>query len=161
MSRSPRDSRDRDEVHAVVAPLAAAEGMDLEDVEITLAGRRRLLRVVVDADGGVDLDAVARLTTAVSEALDDADLMGGAPYTLEVTSPGVDRPLAEPRHWRRAADRLVTVQASGRELTGRVVSADEDGVVLDVRGGRERYPYADLGAGRVQVEFRRTEGGAS
>lgn len=161
MSRSPRDSRDRDEVRPVVAPLVEAEGMDLEDVEITPAGRRRLLRVVVDADGGVDLDAVARLTTAVSEALDDADVMGGAPYTLEVTSPGVDRPLAEPRHWRRAADRLVTVQASGREVTGRVVSADEEGVVLDVRGDRERFAYADLGTGRVQVEFRRTEGGAS
>ncbi|MGH8869621.1 MAG: ribosome maturation factor RimP [Actinomycetes bacterium] len=162
MSRSPRDTRDRAEVLTVIEPVVVSEGMDLEDVEVTPAGRRRVLRVVVDADGGVGLDAVARVSTAVSEALDAADAMSGTPYVLEVTSPGVDRPLTQPRHWRRALDRLVTVDVAGEgAVTGRVVQADDAGVVLDLPEGRREVAYADLGGGRVQVEFRRHEGGAS
>jgi len=96
----------------VLAPVVSATGHDLEDVNVTSAGRRSLVRVVVDADGGVDLDAVAEVSRVVSEAL-DADAPGGpafaGPYVLEVTSPGVDRPLTEPRHWRRAVGRLVQV----------------------------------------------------
>ena len=91
------------------SPWSTAQGLDLEDVVVTPAGKRRLLRVVVDQDGGVDLDTVAGVSTAVSATLDESDAMGGAPYVLEVTSPGVDRPLTAPRHWRRNRDRLVKV----------------------------------------------------
>ena len=80
-----------------------------------------MLRVAVDKDGGVTLDDVAEATRAVSEVLDESDVMGEQPYTLEVTSRGVDRPLTLPRHWRRNADRLVTVTlTAGEQVTGRI-----------------------------------------
>ena len=111
---------DRDSLMRLLDPVVTTQGLDLEDVVVTPAGRRRLLRVVVDRDGGLSLDAVAAVSTAVSAALDDSDAMGGAPYVLEVTSPGIDRPLTEPRHWRRNRTRLVTVTtAEGTSLTGR------------------------------------------
>ncbi|HEX2316212.1 MAG TPA: ribosome maturation factor RimP [Thermomonospora sp.] len=142
----------------LVAPLAAAQGMDLEELDVRPAGRRRLVRIVVDADGGVSLDDVATLNQAVSIALDDSDVMGTAPYVLEVTSPGVDRPLTEPRHWRRAAGRLVRAPLTdGGQIEGRVVAADDDAVVLDVSGRRRRFRHGELGRGRVQVEFRRMD----
>src|SRR6266487_3252309 len=97
--------------------------------------RRRLVRVIVDGDGGVSLDAVAEVNQAVSAALDEADVMGSAPYVLEVSSPGVDRPLTEPRHWRRAAGRLVKVKVAGEgTITGRVLAAGDSGVTLDLDG---------------------------
>src|SRR6059058_4887589 len=99
----------RQRVRDVLEPVVAGAGYDLEDVTVTAAGRRSVVRVVVDRDGGVDLDAVADISRVLSEALDADDVMGEAPYVLEVSSPGVDRPLTQPRHWRRAAGRLVTV----------------------------------------------------
>ncbi|MDQ1747073.1 MAG: ribosome maturation factor RimP [Frankiaceae bacterium] len=140
----------RDRVRDVLAPVVSAAGFDLEDVAVTAAGRRHVVRVVVDRDGGLDLDAVAEVSRVVSAALDDSDVTGPTPYTLEVTSPGVDRPLTEPRHWRRAAGRLVTV-AGG--VTGRVVDADDERVRLDVDGETRELTYAELGPGKVQVEF--------
>ena len=83
--------------------------MDLESVKVTTAGRRRLLRVVVDSDRGVSLDDAALASRELSAKLDASDVMGDMPYTLEVSSPGVDRPLTQPRHWQRAVGRLVRV----------------------------------------------------
>ncbi|MDQ1628353.1 MAG: ribosome maturation factor RimP [Actinomycetota bacterium] len=152
---------DRESLRRALEPVVTAEGFDLEDVVVTPAGKRRMLRVVVDKDGGVDLDDIARVSTTVSGALDASDAMGGAPYVLEVTSPGVDRPLTQPRHWRRAAARLVTVGVAGvGERTGRVLAVDDDGVDLQVDGDHAgeplRVPWVDLGPGRVQVEFNRS-----
>jgi ribosome maturation factor RimP len=128
--------------------------MDLESVRVTAAGRRRLLRVVVDSDRGVSLDDAAAVSRTLSAALDSVAVMGDFPYTLEVSSPGVDRPLTDPRHWRRAAGRLVRVAVTDSGvITGRVVSADTEGVTLDVDGTRRRFRYSALGAGAVQVEF--------
>jgi len=146
----------------LLAPVVTASGHDLEGLEVTPAGRRRVVRMVVDRDGGVSLDDVADVSRAVSEALDDIDarepaLLGGA-YVLEVSSPGVDRPLTEPRHWRRNVGRLVTaVLADGTSETGRLTAADDDGVEL---GGR-RVAHADLVRGKVQVEFNRPDAPAS
>src|SRR5512144_2766676 len=102
-----------DGVRALAAPAVASAGLVLENVTITPAGRRRVLRVVVDlpedAVGGVPMEAVAHASQALSEALDASDVMGGAPYVLEVSSPGADRPLTERRHWLRARGRLVHV----------------------------------------------------
>jgi ribosome maturation factor RimP len=155
-----------------------AAGYDLEDVTVTPAGRRSLLRLIVDSDDGVSLDDVATLSRTVSAALDDSDVMGAGPYVLEVTSPGVDRPLTEPRHWRRATGRLVRAPlTAGGHIEGRVVSADDEAVVIDIavstandnarrRGsgtGPEPGPalrrvgLGELGRGRVLVEFRRDE----
>ncbi|GAA5054252.1 ribosome maturation factor RimP [Thermocatellispora tengchongensis] len=150
----------RDRLVKLLEPVIAAEGLDLEDVTVTPAGKRRVLRVIVDRDGGVSLDDIADVSQAVSKALDAEDAMGQAPYMLEVTSPGVDRPLTEPRHWRRAAGRLVKADlADGTTVEGRVLSADETGVELDVPGGPRRFDHQDLTRGRVQVEFRRIDDG--
>lgn len=150
---SPVDER---RLAGLIRPVVTAAGMDLESVRATVAGRRRLLRVTVDSDSGVSLDDAALVSRDVSAALDAADAMGDAPYTLEVSSPGVDRPLTRERHWRRAAGRLVKVTvATEGTLRGRVVRADHSGVTLDVAGAEREFPYEVLGPGAVQVEFGR------
>ena len=144
----------RQRVFDALAPVVTAAGYDLEDVSVTAAGRRSVVRVVVDRDGGLDLDAVAEVSRAVSTELDRVEVMGEAAYVLEVTSPGVDRPLTQERHWRRATGRLVRVGITDvGTVTGRIVAADEDKVSLDVDGEARTYAYGDLGAGRVEVEF--------
>jgi ribosome maturation factor RimP len=155
-------ARAREHLLRLLEPVVSEAGYDLEDVTVTAAGRRSLIRVTVDADGGIDLDAVAVVSRHVSEALDaDAEdpgsprALAGA-YVLEVSSPGVDRPLTEPRHWRRAAGRLVEVEVAGSRVTGRVRAADDAGVTLDVGGSERAVPWSELGRGKVQVEFNRT-----
>ncbi|WP_432986823.1 ribosome maturation factor RimP [Dactylosporangium sp. CA-233914] len=149
----------RQRLLAVVEPVVAAGGYDLEDLSVTRVGRRHLLRIAVDSDAGVDLDAVAELSRSISAALDKAEAEGdeliAGEYELEVGSPGVSRPLTLPRHWRRNRTRLVKVRAAGREVTGRVLATDDDGVTLDVEGAKETYSYADLGPGRVEIELKR------
>jgi len=138
----------------MIQPVVAAAGLDLESVRVTIAGKRRLLRVVVDADHSVSLDETADVSRGVSALLDASSVMGEIPYTLEVSSPGVDRPLTEPRHWRRAARRLVRVKVAGEgTVQGRVLGADEAGVTLDVDGMGHAFAYGVLGPGAVQVEF--------
>jgi ribosome maturation factor RimP len=163
---------DSERLAGLLAPAVAAMGMDLEGVRVTAAGRRRLLRVVVDADGGVSLDDIALVSRELGARLDATAAMGEAPYTLEVSSPGVDRPLTEPRHWRRAVGRLVSVplaaraqdetassapSASARPATieGRVAGVGEHGVRIDVEGASREFGYAELGPGRIQIEFAR------
>ena len=154
---SPTPSTER--VEEALASRAGELGLDLEGVTLTSAGRHRMLRVAVDKDGGVSLDDLAEATRDLSVALDQTDLMGEHPYTLEVTSPGVDRPLTLPRHWRRNRDRLVTVTlADDESVTGRIGSSDEHGVVLDVDGNERTYAYADVVRAKIQVEFSRKEG---
>jgi ribosome maturation factor RimP len=151
----------RDRLAGLIGPAVAAAGFDLEGVTVSQAGRRSMVRVVVDADTGVSLDDIAAVSRLVSSVLDDNDGMTGrSPYVLEVTSPGVDRPLTEVRHWRRAAGRLVSVPVAERgTLTGRVLRADEGGVVLDVAGDERTFGYGQLGKGSVQVEFNRPDRG--
>jgi ribosome maturation factor RimP len=147
-------SLDEGRIADVIRPVVTAAGMDLESVRVSAAGRRRLLRAVVDSDRGVSLDDAAEISRQLSAVLDEAAVMGDFPYTLEISSPGVDRPLTEPRHWRRATGRLVEVTvADAGPVSGRVVAADTDGVTLDVDGERRRFGYPALGAGAVQVEF--------
>jgi ribosome maturation factor RimP len=154
---SGRASIDEARIADVIRPVIAAAGMDLESVRVTAAGRRRLLRVVVDSDQGVSLDDAATISRELSAALDTVAVMGDFPYTLEVSSPGVDRPLTDQRHWRRAVGRLVQVAVTdsggARPVSGRVAAVDADGVTLDVDGARRRFPYAVLGPGAIQVEF--------
>ena len=142
-------------VEELTDPLLAL-GLDLEGVELTPAGRRRVLRIAVDRDGGVTLDDVAAATKEVSRLLDESDVMGEQPYLLEVSSPGTDRPLTHARHWRRNVGRLVAVTTTdGRSLTGRVVEAGEERVVLDVDGDRRELALDTVANARVQVEFNR------
>lgn len=139
----------------LLTPLAAM-GLDVEAVEISPAGKRRILRVAVDKDGGVTLDDVADATREVNRVLDESDVMGEQPYTLEVTSRGVDRPLTLPRHWRRNAGRLVKVTpVEGAPFNGRVLSNTDDTVVLDVTGRQRTVAYAEIAKALVQIEFSR------
>jgi ribosome maturation factor RimP len=147
---------DEKRLAGLIRSVVAAAGMDLEFVRVTVAGKRRLLRVVVDSDRGVSLDDAADVSREVSAMLDATDVMGEVPYTLEVSSPGVDRPLTEPRHWRRAVGRLIRAKVEGSgHVQGRVLAADSHGVTLDVDGARRTFEYGALGAGRIQVEFGR------
>jgi ribosome maturation factor RimP len=149
-------------VTATLEPVAAASGFDLEGVEVVPAGRRKVLRVVVDRDGGVDLDAVAVASREFSAALDAGSVMGETAYVLEVTSPGVDRPLTAARHWRRAMGRLVEVPTpDGSTVRGRITDADDAAVTFDVDGAERVIALSDLGSGRVQLEFERSGGGAA
>lgn len=168
-SRAPsRGAADADRIVGLLEPAVAALGMDLEDVKITSAGRRRLLRIVVDADGGVSLDDIALASRELSATLDRAAAMGEAAYTLEVSSPGVDRPLTEPKHWRRAVGRLVSAPlrsqpgtsatAPDATVTGRVAGADSSGVRIDVDGASREFGYSELGPGRIQIEFAPLDG---
>jgi ribosome maturation factor RimP len=151
----------RSRVRAVIEPVVVAAGFDLEDVSLSRAGRRHVVRVLVDADGGISLDDVAVVSRGISAALDAADETQGevlaGEYQLEVGSPGVDRPLTLPRHWRRNVGRLVTVAVAGRSRTGRVTAADESGITLDTDGASAEIPFADLGPGKVQIEFKRLD----
>ncbi|TDD67941.1 ribosome maturation factor RimP [Jiangella aurantiaca] len=151
-------SATRDLLEQVIEPVVASEGLDLESLELSQAGRRSRLRIIVDADGGVDLDRCAEVSRHISKALDDSGAMGDHPYTLEVSSPGVSRPLTLPRHWSRATGRLVrAILHDGGDVTGRVVSADDDSAVLDVDGASRVLAYADVRKAKVQVEFRKTD----
>lgn len=134
-------------------------GLDLEAVELSNAGKRRVLRIAVDQDGGVSLDEVGEATRLVSDLIEGTDLMGQLPYTLEVGSPGIDRPLTLPRHWRRNQTRLVAVTLTdGTKTTGRVMGSDEEGVDLEVDGATRRIALAEVAKAKVQVEFKRPAG---
>jgi ribosome maturation factor RimP len=163
----------------VEGPLAAL-GLLVEDVAVTPAGRRRLVRVWIDRlletdeaevtepTPSLSLDEVADATRVVSDALDASDVMGEQPYTLEVTSPGVDRPLTQPRHFQRNVSRLVTLTPlEGEPVTGRIVRAGQDDLTVEVPAVKKRpaqrqdFRYADVSRAVVQVEFSRgRDGGA-
>lgn len=156
-------------IRGVIASRLADLGLLVEEVTVTPAGRRRVLRVAVDRDldavdlGGddtpvapLDLDEVAEATRVIDAALEATDVLGAAPYVLEVSSPGVDRPLTEPRHLRRNVGRLVTVSTldQGR-LAGRIRAVSGDELVLETPAGAVRMPVSRVQSARVQVEFAR------
>jgi ribosome maturation factor RimP len=147
-------------IASVVGPVLEQFGLDLDAVEVKPAGRRSVVRVVVDGDGpdgtGPSLDDIAEATKAVSAALDGSDATGAGPYTLEVTSRGVSRPLTLPRHWRRNHDRLVKASLSdGEVVTGRIAGSDEDSATLDIAGSSRQIAYSEIAAAMIQVELNR------
>lgn len=148
------------QISALLTPVLARFGLELDALEILPAGKRRLLRVVVDGDGprgrGPLLDDIADASRALSAALDDSTAIGKAAYTLEVSSRGVGRPLEQPRHWRRQRSRLVAVtRCDGQRFTGRIVSAGPESAVLDVDGTERTVPYDEVTKALVQVELNR------
>ncbi|MBY8879509.1 ribosome maturation factor RimP [Actinacidiphila acidipaludis] len=153
-------------LRALLEPLVVTAGLELEGVTLSAAGRRRQLQVVVDAEEGVDLDAMAEVSRAISQALDDSDVMGDTEYLLEVSSPGTDRPLTEPRHFRRNVGRLVKLQLKERgELIARIMTVDDTGLDLEVPGVKGRKPkparaeFEEITRARVEVEFSRKADG--
>lgn len=154
-------------------------GFVIEDVTVTPVGKRRVVRVWLDRDladldpddetsmvDPLSLDEVAEATRAISAGLDASDAMGEAPYVLEVGSPGVDRPLTEPRHFRHNVTRLIEIwrieNPEGEALTGRLVGAGLSHATVLVAATKHnpdtevRIPYADIARAQVQVEFART-----
>ena len=152
-------SSDQRRLRAVVEQITAQAGFDLESLTVQAAGRRRMVRVVIDADDGVSLDDAAAVSRAISEALDadQDDPMGSAPYALEVTSPGIGRPLTLPRHFRRARTRLVAITTTdGRMRTGHVLDATDTGLVLLTgKAGTDQLDvsFDTIARAKVEVEF--------
>lgn len=155
-----------DRLHVLLEPLAVSAGVDLEEVTLSKIGGSRVLDVVIDADGGVDLDTVADLSRAFGEALDGPEgtaALGDGEYRLEVGSPGVDRLLTLPRHWHRNLTRLVKAQLkTGGELLGRIQESDDEGVLLEIapvkgrgKATERRVGYAEIAKARIQIEFNR------
>lgn len=143
------------QLEPIVAEAVTAEGFDLEEFEVQQAGRRLLVKVVVDSDEGVGLDDIATISRAVSRVLDEHDQLLAGAYTLEVTSPGVERPLVKERHWKRARYRLVRIRLKdGSTLAARVGEAHDDGVVVLAGGEIRRLTYGEIEHAVVEVEFR-------
>jgi len=148
-----------DKIQALLTPVVEQLGFDLEAVEITRAGNRSAIAVIVDRDGGIDLDVVASVSRAVSEVLDESDLSGTTAYVLEVSSPGISRPLSLARHWRRNVSRLVEVaRTDGSAVTGRIIAADEESVELERPEGNITIPFVQVDRAIVQIEFNRRGG---
>ena len=149
-----------DQLAGVLTPILAQFDLELEAVEVIPAGKRRLLRVVVDGDGpegrGPLLDDIASASKALSVALDESPATGAQAYTLEVSSRGVSRPLEQPRHWHRNVGRLVEVTTTaGDKLTGRITSSTQEAVALDVKGQARTLAFADITKALIQVELNR------
>ncbi|MFD6434114.1 ribosome maturation factor RimP [Streptomyces venezuelae] len=148
----------------LLEPLVTSQDLDLEEIEVASVGRKRVLRVVIDSEDGVDLDQIAEVSRLLSAKLDETDAMGEGEYDLEVGSPGAERALTERRHYLRAVDRLVKFTLTeGGEVTARILTVDDEGLDLEVPGVKGRKPtsrrlaFDEIDKARVQVEFNRKD----
>jgi len=143
-----------DQVRDLAEAMAESLGVDIEYVTLKPAGGRRLLRIAVDRDGGVSLDDAAEISRAIAEQLDSSGIMGDSPYVLEVGSPGVSRPLTQPRHWKRNTGRLVrVVPIEGEAFLARITALEGEQVVLTAETGQVRMEQGEIRKAVVQVEF--------
>ena len=141
----------KEEISAAITPALSDLGFYLEDITITSAGRRSMLTVIVDGDTHLSLDQVTVSTKAISEIVENIQSLGQAPFTLEVTSPGLDRPLTKPRHWRKNIDRLVNiVLLDGKEIKGRVKDATEISATVD----EQVVKFSDIKRATLEIEFK-------
>lgn len=141
----------KEEISAVITPALTALGFYLEDLNITSAGKRSLLTVIIDADRHLSLDEVTVATKAISEIVENIPALGSTPFTLEVTSPGIDRPLTKPRHWRKNINRLVKiVLLDGSQITGRIKQAGESAATID----ESVINYLDIKRANLEIEFK-------
>jgi ribosome maturation factor RimP len=141
----------------MVRPVVEAAGLELWDVELRGQGGRLVLRVTVDHEDGVDLDTIAQVSERLSRRLDIEDF-SDRPYSLEVSSPGVERTLREPRHFERSVGRTLKVKTVApvegeRVHVGALVSADAEAIVIVSDGGELRVPYADIASARTVFEW--------
>lgn len=146
----------RVEAEALVRPVVESAGLELVEVVFGREGGRRVLRVTVDKEGGVDLDTIAETSQKLSRRLDLEGFSLNAPYSLEVSSPGVERPLKAPRDFKRQIGEQVKVKVAGDEPStniGRLEEADDEEVVVATEGGRVRIAYADIASARTVFEW--------
>ena len=152
----------KDQISELVSPAVSDLGFYLEDVHIATPGSHRIVTCIVDGDASLNLDQVTSVSRVISELLDEAAFMGETPFTLEVTSPGVDRPLTQPRHFAKNVDRLLKViKLDGSEITGRILSNTDHDVTLTVSVKKEvteqTFPLADIKRAVVEIEFNRKD----
>lgn len=145
----------------LVGPAAQSAGLELDGVEVTRAGKRLRVLVAVDLPedqvGSASLDAIAEASRAIGAALDEADVPS-EPYVLEVSTPGIDRPLTERRHFSRARTRLVTLRLKdGGSAEGRIKDVEGEDIVLEVGDDLRRIPLADIQSGRIEVEWKKLD----
>ena len=141
----------KEQVAAVITPAIEGLGFYVEDISITSAGRRSMLTVIVDGDTHLSLDQVTVATKAISEIVENLPTLGNNPFTLEVTSPGLDRPLTKPRHWRKNKDRLIKIVFNdGKEVTGRIKDSTESDVTVD----EQNIKFADIKRATLEIEFK-------
>ena len=153
----------KDQISELITPALQQAGYFLEDVNIVNPGQHRIVTVIVDGESGLNLDQVTVASKLVSELLDEAPFMGETPFTLEVTSPGIDRPLTLPRHFAKNVDRLLKVTKNdGVVVTGRIRSNTEIDVTLEVVEKKEvkevTVALADIKRATVEIEFNRKDG---
>ena len=153
----------KDQVSELITPALQQAGYFLEDVNIVSPGQHRIVTVIVDGESGLNLDQVTVASKLVSELLDAATFMGETPFTLEVTSPGIDRPLTLPRHFAKNVDRLLKVtKTDGIVITGRILSNTEDSVTLSVTEKKDVkevvVALTDIKRATVEIEFNRKDG---
>jgi ribosome maturation factor RimP len=148
---------DQNAVRAAAEPVLSSLGLELVDVEVVGSGRARTLRLTVDRDGGIDLDTLAGANRPVIEALDAVEALSG-PYTLELSSPGLERPLRRPADFRRFVGTTVSVKShepvsGARRHRGLLVEADDGGIALEVDGEPRRLPYEGIASARTVFEW--------
>jgi ribosome maturation factor RimP len=151
-----------DQIAQLVTPAVQAQGFFLEEVLLVSPGKHRIVTCIVDGQSSLNMDQVTAVSRAISELLDEAAFMGEAPFTLEVTSPGVDRPLTKPRHFAKNVDRLLKVmRTDGEVVTGRISGNTETELTLTVTEKKEVkevvIALADIERATVEIEFNRKE----
>jgi ribosome maturation factor RimP len=152
----------KDQISELVTPAVSDLGFYLEDVHVATPGSHRIVTCIVDGDASLNLDQVTSVSRVISELLDEAAFMGETPFTLEVTSPGVDRPLTQPRHFAKNVDRLLKViKLDGSEVTGRILSNTDKDITLTVTVKKETVEQtvslADVKRAVVEIEFNRKD----
>ncbi len=147
-------------ISELVTPVVVSRGLEIDRVDVVTAGKRRVVRIFLDGDGpqgrGPSLDEIADATRAISRTLDDAPAMGGRPWTLEVSSRGVSRPLTEAKHYRRNTGRLISATTTDGEVTGRIAAVTDAEVTLDVAGTPHALALDSITRAVVQVELNRS-----
>ena len=143
----------REQILQILEPITSNLGLDLEDVEIKSAGKHSIVQISVDKDGGITLDEVAHISNEISEILDTKEILGEKPYTLEVGSPGIDRALTHPRHWRRNIGRLVKINFGSNSEIGRIIQSDDEKVTLEIKGKSRVIFFNKIDKAFIQVEF--------
>ena len=146
----------------LISPAVTEAGFYLEEVQIASPGSHRTVTCVVDGPTPLNLDQVTVVSRIISELLDSADIMGDTPFTLEVTSPGVDRPLTEVRHWTKNLTRLIkTTLNDGSIITGRLTEFDESNATLveNIKGRIKNHTvaFSEIKRAVVEIEFNRKD----